>query len=296
MVLSTVGKPRKRGGRIIAIANLKGGTGKSTLAVNLTCALAQSDRSICLVDCDPQATSCQWLLENDLKIRALKYDIKLWEVGQWITDASALCCEHDIVVVDLPGAIGPVTAAACLTAHLVLVPTSGSAVELAGTRRALRYLERVAAERRHAPPTIMLAPNRTDGSPTALQNLARLAEDAGIASTPPIVGASAFADAFADRKWIGAAAPESEAHHQIAALAATVVEKLQEGGDTAGARGCEGSLHPADRSCACPTETRRCARSSYPPPLQKLASLAPARSVISKNRSWRKAQLRKDSP
>ena len=43
--------------KIVAIANLKGGVGKSTLATNIACALA-GDRGVTLVDADDhQATS-----------------------------------------------------------------------------------------------------------------------------------------------------------------------------------------------------------------------------------------------
>jgi chromosome partitioning protein len=63
--------------RIIAVANQKGGVGKTDLTVNISCQLASAGKSVLLVDMDPQANATDYLMPPDATVVKTVADLLL---------------------------------------------------------------------------------------------------------------------------------------------------------------------------------------------------------------------------
>ena len=214
-------------GQIIASGNLKGGTGKTTIAVNLACALAARGLEVILLDVDPQASACEWAQSGLLPIRVeAAPPINLTGGGRWLARAVELANPVDALIMDLPPMIVPATASAMMIADLIVVPVTPSAVDVSPTGQVLRMIRIARESRREGRPKALLVPNRTDPGAEYHEATQAAVDRLHERWAPPVRQHVDHVDAFALGSWTGRYAPNSQATADIVALADAVEQIL----------------------------------------------------------------------
>src|SRR5271169_3919144 len=122
---------RSTGTRIIAVANQKGGVGKTDLTVNISCQLAAAGKKVLLIDMDPQANATDYLVKPDTPVGKTMADLLL-DDDVSLEDVVIYGCRenldvapahgYDFVVIDTPPSLGILTVNTLTAATEVLIP------------------------------------------------------------------------------------------------------------------------------------------------------------------------------
>lgn len=202
-------------GTILAVAQQKGGAGKTTLAAHLAVAAAASGR-VAVIDMDPQASLSAWIAERSARRGdpgLTHLAIAGWRIA---AEAERAAREHDWVIVDCPPHASTEAKVAVRSASLVLVPVQPSPMDLWATRPTL---DLVAGEGGRALLVLNRVPPRTRVA-TAVE--AKLA-DLGVPVAKTTIGnRSGFAAAMMDGLTLGETQPGSRGAEEIAALWAEI--------------------------------------------------------------------------
>jgi chromosome partitioning protein len=215
-------------GQVIACGNLKGGVGKTTLAVNLACALATRGYETALLDLDPHGSAAAWAAAGRLPVPVESAPpIEGHGSGRWPARAGELAGAGRLVILDLPPLLLPTLASALIVADVILVPSTPSPLDRGATEQTLRMVRMTRESRRGGKPKGLLAPNRVD--PQLGHHSGAQAAPVEMAErwAPSIRQHADHVMAVAVGQWTGAYAPDSPATLDIQALADALEGLLQ---------------------------------------------------------------------
>jgi len=200
-------------GKVITIAQQKGGSGKTTLAANLAITLIGQGRRVAVLDIDPQGSLGRWFMTRREALGDPGLEFATSSAWGTAYECEKLRKVSDIVLVDTPPKIDADLRPALRESDLVIVPVAASHLDLWATESVLELAER---ERR----TAVVVLNRVN--PRA-RVTAEVTQGVDALSAPRAASALgnrvAFADALGRGLGVSELARSSAASKEIAALA-----------------------------------------------------------------------------
>ena len=129
-------------GKVIVIAQQKGGSGKTTLAVNLAVTYARLGLRVALLDTDPQGSLGRWFLARRERLGEAGIEFSTSSAWGVSYECEKLRRLADVILVDTPPKVDADLRPALREADIVLVPIAASHVDLWATEGVLDLARR----------------------------------------------------------------------------------------------------------------------------------------------------------
>ena len=209
-------------GKVVVIAQQKGGAGKTTLAIQLAVAWQQAGKRVVMLDVDPQGSLAAW---RGLRDRTVGEDngplvepMSGWRLGNRLSSTTR---EADLVVVDSPPHAETDAKSAIRAADLVILPIQPTMLDLWATEATLDLAE---AEKTKALLVLNRVPPRSLAADAVADDIKK--KKWPLAKTR-LGNRQAFAASINDGKGVVETARRSAAGKEIDALSKETLRKLR---------------------------------------------------------------------
>jgi chromosome partitioning protein len=213
-------------GKIITIAQQKGGAGKTTLAAHLAIAWQQAGVRVATVDIDPQGSLSRWY-ETRAKALGGHAGFPHSRITGWRTqkEVERLAKENDFVVLDSPPHAETEARIAVRVAALVVVPVQPSPMDFWATAPTLDL------SRQEKVPVLLVLnrmPTRSKATDAAVVEIGSLLTPPAVTMAETRVGNRvAYAGALMSGRSVTETARGTRAAEEIAALAEEIRQRLR---------------------------------------------------------------------
>lgn len=167
-------------GKVITVAQQKGGAGKTTIAANLAVALTRMGKSVVLLDTDPQGSLGRWFMTRR---EGGEPGVEFSTASAWGVsyECDKLRKTFDFVLVDTPPKIDSDLKPAIRESDLVIVPVSASQVDVWATEGVLDMAAREKAE-------VMVVLNRAKAGTRVAEDVDKTLKELGVARAESVLG------------------------------------------------------------------------------------------------------------
>ncbi|ERK06206.1 Chromosome (plasmid) partitioning protein ParA [Pantoea sp. AS-PWVM4] len=128
--------------KIISFLNPKGGSGKTTVTINVSSCLAASGKRVAVVDTDPQMSLTNW--NRNEKAR---FDVYTASSEKDVYQVRKELSEYDYVIIDGAGSLSVITSAAVMVSDLIIIPVTPSPLDFSASGSVVTVLEAQAYNR-----------------------------------------------------------------------------------------------------------------------------------------------------